>query len=71
MSVATPFFDLIYKQRRTLPTQLNRIDTRLVNQLNRLATRNSYELTDKNRERISRIEAKIEKNYIQRDIMAS
>lgn len=69
MSVATPFFDLVYKQRRTLPTKLSRIDTRLVNQLNRLATRNSYELTDKNRERIARIQAKIENNYIQRDII--
>ena len=69
MSVATPFFDLIYQQRQTLPNELDEIESQLINQLNKLSIRRSRKLTDKRRERIAELEEKIENNYIQRDII--
>ena len=69
MSVATPFFDLIFEQRQTLPGELDQLDSRLANQLNKLSIRRSRKLTDKRRERIAELEQKIEDSYIQRDII--
>ena len=69
MSVATPFFDLIYQQRQTLPSELDEIESQLTNQLKKLSIRRSRKLTDKRRERIAELEQKIEDNYIQRDII--